>query len=110
MSDAIEETRAELDEGWAGCTCDTTWEPHEDYPQPCKCNQPHGQTKRQSLSETLCSVAIGYVVAVVSQVLIFPLFDVTLTLSENFTVAAYFTAVSIVRGYIVRRMFNKMER
>lgn len=69
-----------------------------------------GQTRTQSLAETLASVAVGYIVAVISQLVILPWFGVELTLSENFTVAAYFTAVSIARGYVVRRVFNRIWR
>ena len=68
------------------------------------------QTRTQSLAETLASVAIGYIVAVISQVIILPWFGVELTLSENFTVALWFTGVSIARGYVVRRAFNRIWR
>ena len=68
------------------------------------------QTHTQSLAETLASVAIGYIVAVISQLVILPWFGVELTLSENFTVALWFTGVSIARGYVVRRVFNRIWR
>ena len=68
------------------------------------------QTRTQSLAETLASVAIGYIVAVISQLVILPWFGVELTLSENFTVALWFTGVSIARGYVVRRVFNRIWR
>ena len=50
---------------------------------------------------------IGYVVATASQILIFPLFGIFLPLSDNLLIGAYFTAISIVRGYVVRRFFNR---
>ena len=68
------------------------------------------QTRTQSLAETLASVAIGYIVAVISQLVILPWFGVELTLSENFTVALWFTGVSIARGYVARRVFNRIWR
>jgi hypothetical protein len=64
------------------------------------------QTRRQSLIETLAGVAIGYVVALLSQLAIFPLFGLTVPLSDNLLIGAWFTAISIVRGYYVRRLFN----
>lgn len=64
------------------------------------------QTKAQSAIETITSVAIGYAVALASQLVIFPLFDIHISLSENLAIGAFFTAVSIVRGYLVRRWFN----
>ena len=65
------------------------------------------QTHLQSLIETLTSVLLGYVVAILSQLLIFPLFGIKVSLTDNFLIAGYFTLVSVARGYVVRRWFNK---
>ena len=65
------------------------------------------QTKIESAIEVVVNVLIGYVVATASQILIFPLFGIFLPLSDNLLIGAYFTAISIVRGYIVRRVFNR---
>lgn len=67
------------------------------------------QTRRQSMIETAASVAIGYVVALLSQLVIFPLFGIHATLSDNLLIGAWFTVISIVRGYYVRRFFNWMH-
>jgi hypothetical protein len=64
------------------------------------------QTRRQSLAETVTSVAIGYLVALASQLAIFPLFEIHITLSDNLMIGAWFTIISIARGYAVRRFFN----
>lgn len=68
------------------------------------------QTKRQSLIETLAGVSIGYVVALASQLVIFPLFGLHPSLSQNLLIGLYFTAISIARGYVVRRVFNHINR
>ena len=64
------------------------------------------QTRTQSLIETMAGVAIGYVVALLSQLVIFPLFGLSVSLSDNLLIGAWFTVISIVRGYYVRRLFN----
>ena len=64
------------------------------------------QTRRQSLAETVTSVAIGYLVALASQLAIFPLFDIHVSLTDNLLIGAWFTIISILRGYAVRRFFN----
>lgn len=64
------------------------------------------QTRRQSLAETVASVAIGYLVALASQLAIFPLFGINITIEDNLLIGAWFTIISIVRGYYVRRFFN----
>ncbi|MEG1038904.1 MAG: hypothetical protein RSE32_14490 [Comamonas sp.] len=66
------------------------------------------QSKKMSLLETCASTAIGYAVAILAQVLVFPLFGLTVSLSQNLAIGAIFTVVSIARGYCVRRLFNRI--
>lgn len=67
------------------------------------------QTRTQSLIESACNIAIGYCVAVAAQMVIFPLFDIHVAPSENFQIGAFFTVISLVRSYLVRRLFNKIH-
>ena len=68
------------------------------------------QTKTQSLIESIINVATGYSVALASQLLIFPVFGIHIALSDNILIGAFFTAISIVRSYFVRRLFNHIHR
>ncbi|MCG9678719.1 hypothetical protein [Vibrio sp. Isolate24] len=65
------------------------------------------QSKKQSLIESVINVVIGYVVALLSQLTIFPLFGVHLPLTDNLLIGAFFTIVSIIRSYVIRRLFNR---
>ena len=65
------------------------------------------QTKKQSLIESITNVAIGYIVAVISNAAILPLFGVNLAFSDSMLIAVWFTVISVIRGYAVRRWFNK---
>ena len=67
------------------------------------------QTKLQSLKETLTNIAIGYLVGVLSNVVVLPLFGYETNLSKSMGIAVFFTCISLVRSYIVRRWFNKRE-
>ena len=67
-----------------------------------------GQTKRHSLIESVINVIVGYGVAVASQTVILPLFGITIGLGESAEMALWFTGISIVRSYVLRRLFNKM--
>ncbi len=64
------------------------------------------QSKKGSLLEAFINVAIGYGVAVASQIVIFPLFGVYISIAENMAIGGFFTVVSIVRSYALRRLFN----
>lgn len=67
------------------------------------------QTRRASLVETLTNVAIGYIVAVGAQVVIFPWFGIHIGLAADAAIGLLFTAVSIVRSYALRRMFETLR-
>ena len=64
------------------------------------------QTKLESLKESIVNILIGYTTALISQILIFPIFDIEVTLSENLLIGFYFTIISLIRSYLVRRYFN----
>ncbi|CAB4198339.1 hypothetical protein UFOVP1309_73 [uncultured Caudovirales phage] len=67
------------------------------------------QTKFMSIFETCTNTFIGYMVAVCSQIIIFPLFNIQIPLADNFLIGLWFTFISILRGYFLRRLFNKFE-
>ena len=64
------------------------------------------QSRWQSLIETFVNVAIGYGVALLTQVLVFPLFGIVIPMASNIAIGVIFTFVSILRSYAVRRFFN----
>jgi hypothetical protein len=65
------------------------------------------QPRRSSLIEASANTAIGYLVAVCAQAVIFPAFGIAASAGQNFGIAAAFTAVSLVRSYLLRRLFNR---
>ena len=68
------------------------------------------QTKRQSLIETLTSVFVGWLIGVILNMLVLPLFDYNITVIDSLWVSLIFTVVSVIRGYVIRRFFNSKER
>jgi len=64
------------------------------------------QTKTHSFIEALVNIAIGYFVALASQLIIFPLYDIQVSLKTNIWIGAWFTLVSLCRSYALRRAFN----
>lgn len=64
------------------------------------------QTKKHSLSESIINVIIGYGVAVCSQIIIFPYFGVHIKIADNFIIGFWFTLISIIRSYCLRRWFT----
>ena len=66
------------------------------------------QSKLGSFAESIINILIGYFVALGSQLVIFPAFGVNLPLSDNLMIGAWFTLISLIRSYCVRRWFNAM--
>lgn len=64
------------------------------------------QTRIESLVESLFNIVIGYGVALISQIIVFPFFDIHVPLSTNLWIGAWFTIISLVRSYVIRRWFN----
>jgi hypothetical protein len=64
------------------------------------------QSKLESFVETCINTTIGYVVALLSQLLVFPLVGIDVPFSTNLEIGAWFTVISVARGYIIRRWFN----
>ena len=67
------------------------------------------QSRLMSMVELLANVLVGYVVAVVTQMAVFPLFGLAVTVTENLLIGLIFTAVSIVRSYALRRGFEALR-
>lgn len=68
-----------------------------------------GQSRSASLFETLTSTVMGFLLSVSVQRALFPAMGHDFAFAENMVVASVFTAVSILRGYAVRRVFNKLR-
>lgn len=67
------------------------------------------QSKRGSLTEAIANVAIGYLVAVAANAVILPAFGLHASAAQNMGIALAFTAVSLVRSYALRRLFNRFH-
>lgn len=67
------------------------------------------QSKRQSLIETVTSTFIGLAVSFLTQIIVFPMYNLEVNFNQNLQITAIFTVVSILRGYSVRRLFNKKK-
>jgi len=65
------------------------------------------QTRKQSLIESLTNLVIGYLISLLSLFVIFPILAIESSTGKNFTITLYFTLISVIRSYVLRRFFNK---
>ena len=68
------------------------------------------QSKKDSFIETLTSVFVGWLIGVILNLTILPLFDYNITVVNSLWVSLIFTVISVVRGYVIRRAFNSKEK
>lgn len=68
------------------------------------------QSRWMSFAEAVVNVVVGYGVAVVTQMLVFPLFGMRASVSDNLVIGVIFTMVSLVRSFTLRRVFESLRR
>ena len=64
------------------------------------------QTRTHSAIESVANTAIGYGISLLTQLAVFPLFGIHVSLVQNMWIGVIFTVVSLARSYILRRAFN----
>lgn len=67
------------------------------------------QSRLMSLIESFTNMIVGYVLALVTQLVVLPFYGVHLSMTQNISIVSIFTVVSLVRSYCIRRIFNKLR-
>ena len=66
------------------------------------------QSRSLSLVEAGANVLVGFGIAVLTQMVVFPMFGLKAALSDHLTIGLVFTVVSLARGYLLRRLFDRL--
>lgn len=64
------------------------------------------QSRVMSLVEVVTGSAIAFVLAIWANYVVLPLFGFQVKLGQSLAITVIFTVISIVRGYVVRRVFT----
>jgi hypothetical protein len=67
------------------------------------------QSRLLSFIESSANTVVGYATAIMTQLIVFPMFGIHIKLHENLVIGAIFTVISLIRGYIIRRFFNGLK-
>lgn len=67
------------------------------------------QKRIHSAAETAASTAIGFGVSWAATPPILALFGYSASTGTAFGITVVYTALSLVRGYVVRRVFNRLQ-
>ena len=67
------------------------------------------QTKQKSLIESITQTIIGLGTSILIQVILYPILGIPVTFTQNLIITIVFFIVSIIRGYLIRRLFDKFK-
>ena len=68
------------------------------------------QSRTISLVEAFTNVVVGYVLAIATQLALFPVFGIEAAFGEHLAIGAAFVMVSLARSYLLRRLFERWGR
>lgn len=66
------------------------------------------QSRTNSLIESATNILIGYWCAVLTQIIVFPIMGIDVSMSKNLMIGLVFTLISLLRSYVIRRVFNRL--
>ena len=65
------------------------------------------QTKKKSVIEAITNTVVGLLTSFIIQLIVYPLMGIPVTIGQNIIITIVFFIASIIRGYAIRRYFNK---
>lgn len=68
------------------------------------------QSRFMSLIESVSNLIVGYALAVALQIVVFPWFGLHPSVGQNLAIGALFSAMSLLRSYALRRLFENLRR
>lgn len=66
------------------------------------------QSKQKSFIESVIQTIIGLGTSILIQIILYPIMGIPVTFTQNLIITLVFFIVSIIRGYFVRRIFEKL--
>jgi len=66
------------------------------------------QSPKKSLIESITQTVIGLGTSIILQLILYPMMGIPVNLDQNLIITLAFFVVSFIRGYIVRRIFEKL--
>lgn len=72
----------------------------------CPTKPPVPQSKGSSLAEAVVNTVVGYGLALIGQIVVFPIYGCILSLDANIAIGVIFMGISTVRCYTIRRVME----
>ena len=68
------------------------------------------QSRTMSKVEATANVVVGYVLAIATQIVVFPVFGIETGLAQHLTIGLVFVGISFARGYLLRQLFERIKK
>lgn len=68
------------------------------------------QSRLFSAFEAVANVACGLGIAFLANLIVLPLFGLPVSFGQAAGISAVFTVISLLRSYVLRRLFNKIGK
>jgi len=68
------------------------------------------QSKKHSALEAVTNVIAGYGVNFLANIIIFPFYGWELSVSANMQIGVWYTLISLIRSYTLRRIYNRLHK
>jgi hypothetical protein len=68
------------------------------------------QNKKMSIIEATVNTTTGYFLNILTQHIVYTIFDISIKVEKYFIIGLIFFCVSISRNYLMRRIFNKIKK
>lgn len=65
------------------------------------------QLKRHSAIEAITNICVGYGINFTANMVILPLFGFDISVAQNLFLGTLYTVISLIRSYVLRRVFNR---
>jgi hypothetical protein len=64
------------------------------------------QTRKQSALEATMNIAVGFGINMLANFTLFPFFGWVISLEQNLLLGVFYTLISFMRSYCLRRFYN----
>jgi len=68
------------------------------------------QPRKHSIIEAITNTIVGLSTSFLIQIIIYPVMNIPVTIGQNVIITIVFFVVSFLRGYVLRRIFNKINQ
>lgn len=67
------------------------------------------QSRLWGFIEVITSVTLGFIIGVLSNIIVLPLFGLYASVTDSVLISVIFTCIGVVRSYMIRRLFNNIN-